>query len=78
MLNVAADFDKSGNPDILTFPPFHPEMLTRNLWNPGESMGRIKLIIAEGLVHSDAKSPFERKGNLVSFSFQHAPLGKSI
>lgn len=77
MLTWTADLDKSGNPDMLKFPRFHSEMLTQNLWNPGESMGRIKVIIAEGLMYSDETFPFERKRNLVSFSFQHAPLRKS-
>ena len=38
-------------------------------------MGRIKVIIAEGICHGPpGTTPFERKRNLVAFSFQHTPL----
>lgn len=77
MLSVVV-FDKDGNIDNLRFPPFHEEMLTQGMWQAGENMGRIKVLIAEGLFTeqpSDGKQPFERVRNVVAFSFQHAPLG---
>lgn len=73
--NSGLDTDKIGTHGLLKFPPFHMEMLTQSWWSAGENMGRIKIIIAEGLVRKSATaSPFERTKNIVSFSFQHAPL----
>lgn len=37
-------------------------------------MGRVKVIIAEGLANGLVPTTFERTKNIVSFSFQHAPL----
>ncbi len=70
------DLDPCGNPEPLRFPPFHQEMLTQSWWNAGEDLGRIKVIIAEGLINKHRASPFERFKNLVAFSFQHAPLSE--
>lgn len=72
--NFGLDTDKGGTHGLLKFPPFHMEMLTQSWWSAGENMGRIKIIIAEGLMRSSATSPFERTKNIVSFSFQHAPI----
>ena len=68
------DTDKDGNHDQLRFPPFHTEVLTQTWANPAQGMGRIKVVIAEGINHGPGVSAFERTKNLVSFSFQHAPL----
>ena len=68
--------DKDGKYDQLRFPPFHTEMLTQTWANPAQSIGRIKVIIGEGISHGPAVSTFEKMKNLVSFSFQHAPLRK--
>ena len=52
-------------------------MLTQSWWNAGENLGRIRVIIAEGILSRAGTSPpFTRIGNIVSFSFQHAPLRK--
>lgn len=68
--------DESGNAQPLRFPPFHQELLTQDWWNAGEDLGRIRIIISEGLAHADVTSPpFERLNNIISFSFQHAPMG---
>ncbi len=48
-------------------------MLTQNYWNAGENMGRVKIVIAEGIVRYQG-SPFEKTQSIVCFSFQHAPL----
>ena len=66
--------DKDGNHDQLRFPPFHTEVLTQTWANPAQNMGRIKISIAEGINHGPGVSAFERTKNIVSFSFQHAPL----
>lgn len=57
----------------LTFPAFHPEMLTQDHWNAGENFGRIKVLIAEGIAHGQG-SAFHRTRSIVCFAFQHAPL----
>ncbi len=51
-------------------------MLTQTWANPAQNLGRIKIVIAEGINHGPGLSAFERTKNLVSFSFQHAPLRK--
>ncbi|KAL8729641.1 MAG: hypothetical protein Q9166_004590 [cf. Caloplaca sp. 2 TL-2023] len=69
--------DKTGNQECLRFPPFHQEMLTQNWWSAGEDIGRVKVVISEGVgVGQGPPSAFRRVKNIVSFSFQHAPLGK--
>ena len=41
-------------------------------------MGRIKVVIAEGISHGPpGTTPFEKTRNLVAFSFQHTPLRES-
>lgn len=62
----------------LRFPPFHSEMLSQAWVVPGQAIGRIKVIIAEGTCHGVlGTSPFEVTRNVVAFSFQHTPLRKS-
>ena len=72
--DIGPDTDKDGNRDQLRFPPFHTEVLTQTWANPTQNVGRIKIVIAEGINHGSGVSAFERTKNLVSFSFQHAPL----
>ncbi|KAL8785191.1 MAG: hypothetical protein Q9213_003538 [Squamulea squamosa] len=70
-----AELDKTGTQECLRFPQFHQEMLTQDWWNPGEDIGRIKLVISEGLVSGqDPPAGFRRVRNILTFSFQHAPL----
>ncbi|MCJ1348986.1 hypothetical protein MMC31_007219 [Peltigera leucophlebia] len=64
VIDTVANTDKSGTHGLLKFPPFHMEMLTQSWWSAGENMGRIKIIIAEGLMRSSATSPFERAKNI--------------
>ena len=49
--------------------------MTQNWWNAADSMGRIKIIIAEGVMNGPDQIHFDRCKNIVVFSFQHAPLG---
>lgn len=48
-------------------------MLTQTWANPAQNIGRVKIIIAEGIHYGQGISGFEKKRNLVCFSFQHAP-----
>ncbi|KAI9849984.1 MAG: hypothetical protein M1838_006210 [Thelocarpon superellum] len=66
--------DKYGHPETLKFPPFWSEILGQSWWSAAESTGRIKVIIAEGFLRERLQPPFERVKNLVTFSFQHAPI----
>ena len=75
-LICSPDIDKAGNRDSLRFPAFHQEMLTQNWWNAGENKGRVKIIITEGHLQVQGILPFIRAKNVVSFSFQHAPLSE--
>lgn len=71
------EMDKTGNQECLRFPPFHQQMLVQEWWSPGEDMGRVKLVISEGIAPGQGSSSgFRRVKNLVTFSFQHAPLGE--
>ncbi|KAL8701088.1 MAG: hypothetical protein Q9224_000658 [Gallowayella concinna] len=77
-LSTATEMDKTGNQECLRFPPFHQEMLSQDWWNPGEDIGRVKVVISEGIASGPASqgppSGFRRVKNIVAFSFQHAPL----
>ncbi|GAB1317455.1 hypothetical protein MFIFM68171_07665 [Madurella fahalii] len=68
------EFTKTGEPRKLRFPPFPRELLSQNYWNPGDDIGRIKIIISEGFPRDSVSVPIERVKNIVAFSFQHAPL----
>ena len=61
----------------LTFPAFHTEMLTQGHWNAGDNFGRIKVLVAAGIVHGQGCA-FERSRCFVCFAFQHAPLRKYL
>ncbi len=53
-------------------------MLTQVWADAAQNMGRIKIIIAEGIHNGQATAGFQRLRNIVIFSFQHAPLRKQI
>lgn len=60
----------------LRFPPFHTEILQQSHWDAGEDLGRIRVVIAEGLVYrSELPSvhAFDKLREIAVFSFQHAP-----
>ncbi|ETN46139.1 uncharacterized protein HMPREF1541_00323 [Cyphellophora europaea CBS 101466] len=64
----------------LAFPVFHPEILQQPRWEPGEKVGRIQLILTEGVLReasdlqaSACKITFDGLRDVVAFSFQHAP-----
>lgn len=63
-------------PKRLLFPPFHPELLQQAHWDAADGLGRIKLVISEGLAVSDGNGEtinFHKLRDIVVFSFQHAP-----
>lgn len=70
-------FTKNGELGRLRFPHFHNELLFQDHWNPGDDIGRIKVVISEGFPRDSQTVPFERVKNAVAFSFQHAPLGRA-
>ncbi|PMD25145.1 hypothetical protein NA56DRAFT_565658 [Hyaloscypha hepaticicola] len=74
VIELSIDLDKHGEFEKLKFPAFHKELLSQSYWDPGDDLGRIKVIIAEGFTREHLSYPFERVKNIVSFSFQHAPL----
>ncbi|KAE9381698.1 hypothetical protein N431DRAFT_539284 [Stipitochalara longipes BDJ] len=74
VIELSIDLDKHGEFEKLKFPAFHKELLSQSYWNPGDDLGRVKVIIAEGFTRDHLTYPFERVKNIVSFSFQHAPL----
>jgi hypothetical protein len=53
-------------------------MLSQQKWNPGDDMGRIKVILSEGFPRESVTMPVQRVKNIVAFSFQHAPLGMCV
>lgn len=73
---TSIDVDKHGEFEKLKFPTFHKELLSQSYWNPGDDLGRVKVIISEGFSRENQAYPYERIKNIVSFSFQHAPLGE--
>jgi hypothetical protein len=74
--------DSYGNPDFLRFPKFHQEILQQKHWEASELLGRIRLVIAEGIVRhvgspqDGGLSSYELIKDMIVFSFQHAPLRK--
>lgn len=72
-----AGIDKNGQMELLGFPPFHEDLITQGWWDAGQDLGRIKVIIAEGIAQQTSyHMTWERKRNIVAFAFVHAPLGK--
>lgn len=76
--DIHPEFDKNGEHAELKFPEFHQAMLSQSWWNAGEALGRVKVVLAEGLARENRHPPFERIKNIVAFSFQHVPLGTRI
>ena len=79
--HLTLDSERTSEPEPLRFPVFHAEILKQSHWDAGESYGRIKIIIAEGLCRdmraTDTVPPaFERFRDVVGFAFQHAPPSK--
>jgi hypothetical protein len=75
---IFSDVDKNGNQDSLRFPPFHQEILQQSHWDAGELHGRVRVTISEGFSRPRRSPPFERVKDIIAFSFQHAPLRKSL
>ncbi|CZT08402.1 uncharacterized protein RCO7_08225 [Rhynchosporium graminicola] len=74
IIDLSVDLDKHGEFEKMKFPAFHRELLSQSYWNPGDDLGRIKVVISEGFSREQPNYAFERIKNIVSFSFQHAPL----
>ncbi|KAL1963225.1 hypothetical protein VTN77DRAFT_8550 [Rasamsonia byssochlamydoides] len=74
VIDLSSQVDKNGNQDSLRFPPFHQEILQQSHWDAGELHGRIRVTISEGFSRPHRSPPFERFKDIISFSFQHAPL----
>ncbi|KAL9625428.1 MAG: hypothetical protein Q9160_000491 [Pyrenula sp. 1 TL-2023] len=66
--------DKEGQLTPLKFPAFHQEILHQSHWDAGELLGRIRIVIAEGIYSSKKTNHFEHVKDVLAFSFQHAPL----
>lgn len=58
----------------LGFPTFHAEMLTQIWTDAAQSKGTIRIVIGEGIRQGQGTAAFSRLRNVVTFSFQHAPL----
>ncbi|KAK4955444.1 hypothetical protein LTR66_013438 [Elasticomyces elasticus] len=58
----------------LLFPPFHREVLSHSHWAAEDSLGRIKVVISEGIEGDQPGLMLQRSKNLVTFAFQPAPL----
>ncbi|KAH8815144.1 hypothetical protein F5884DRAFT_641437, partial [Xylogone sp. PMI_703] len=72
---TSSELDKNGHQERLKFPGFHQELLNQSYWDAGDDIGRIRVVITEG-IQTLTVPPLniERLRNVVSFSFQHAPL----
>ncbi|KAK3384852.1 NADH dehydrogenase-like protein [Podospora didyma] len=74
LITSTFEFTKTGELERLKFPYFRRELLFQSHWNPGDDIGRIKIVISEGFPRDSLSVPIERVKNVVTFSFQHAPL----
>lgn len=63
---------------MLRFPPMHRRILQQKHWDAAEDLGRIKVIISEGVSRPHRSPPFERFGEIIHFAFQHAPLSRIL
>lgn len=71
------------DPDTeLMFPAFHPEILQQPRWDPAEPLGRIQVVLTEGVLKESmnsqmttSKMSFDGLRDVVAFAFQHAPQG---
>lgn len=77
----AAAVDEASTPDSqypkpLLFPPFRSEILQQTHWNPNDKLGRIRLVLGEGIARFDCNGQavsFQKLRDVVIFSFQHSP-----
>jgi len=73
------ELNKDGEHEQLRFPHFHRELLSQSYWNPGDDLGRIKIVITEGSRDITVLPiTVERVRSVVSFSYQHAPFGECL
>lgn len=52
---------KDSESEKLRFPTFHRELMSQSYWNPGDHLGRIKLVISEGVFRDTCKSQSFRR-----------------
>lgn len=62
----------------LRFPPFHSSILQQSHWDASDGLGRIKIVISEGVSHpqdglNTLGGGYHKLRDIVAFSFQHAP-----
>ncbi|KAK5063173.1 hypothetical protein LTR84_005249 [Exophiala bonariae] len=74
---VIEEETRTGDGQPLLFPVFHKDILYQTHWEPGDVIGRISVVIAEGVVRLDSPQPdprltFDRLRDVVTFAFQHA------
>ncbi|PSR81298.1 hypothetical protein BD289DRAFT_484497 [Coniella lustricola] len=74
LISASSVINLHGEREPLKFPSFRRELLHQNHWNPGDDLGRIKVIISEGFPRDSSSNPIERIKNVAVFSFQHAPM----
>ena len=85
---VISDIDNHFHGETsLRFPKFHREILNQTDWQAGDELGRIKIVIAEGVMRPDSLTPtlggvggpltFNKLRDVVAFAFQHAPQRSS-
>lgn len=61
----------------LRFPSFHQEIVMQSGWCAADRTGRIRVEIAAGYVFAET-GHFVKMADVVTFAFQHAPLGGSL
>lgn len=79
---VIEEETRTGDGRPLLFPVFHRDILYQTHWEPGDVIGRISVVIAEGVVRIGSPQPdprvtFDRLRDVVTFAFQHASQGLS-
>ena len=82
LVNIASeDANMNRQGGQLLFPQFHRSITQQPHWEPSDLIGRIKLVITEGVIREidvveTATAGIDRLRDIASFSFQHAPLSK--
>ncbi|KAK2072613.1 hypothetical protein P8C59_006955 [Phyllachora maydis] len=71
---VTAQRTPSGQFLPLGFPVSRPDLLSLPYWNAADDVGRIKIIISEGIPGIMGTQSFHRTKNIVAFSYQHLDM----
>lgn len=76
--DLANNVGSCGHAQHLRFPAFNRTTATSRAFNAADTLGRIKVDIAAGVLNQrDGLTTFDIVEKIICFSFVHAPMGES-